>query len=386
MSPDPSPSMFEVLLRALLIVVWRFLTLETIWCEAAAAVPQRYVEIRVPFIAAEPVIDAAVAGEDVVVVSGERSDRRVLRSTPRDEPEVLMPTMQRVVPGGEYLFARGSRWWYGVAVKRDGVQETRFVLDDGTSSVVPVSGRYLSLWIPLKTVTPRALVLSTSDSGMPVATEIDANGPTRTWQMPMDLGRLASAELLPDGRIAVVTNHKDSKQLTLLLLADDDQIRIISLGYKMTVQLATAVDSRGRIAIATSTTDRRVDGTVIDLSRVPVEPKWRELRQGIRVTGGLGELQVASVSEGFAVAWVNRSESPPQLETGNLHASHGDGAFLNVGAVADRGGDAVFSLRSEDGEPVFTWDDGAHLLTRRLPASIAGYLLIERMAEAYCGR
>lgn len=378
--------MFELLLRELLIAVWRFLALETMWCEAAAAVPQSYAEIRVPFIAAEPVLDAAVAGEDFVVVSGESSDRRLLRSTPRDEPEVLMPTVQRVVPGGEYLFARGSRWWYGVAVKRNGVQGTYFVSEDGSSSVIPVSGQYLSLWIPLKIVTPRALVLSMSDSGMPVATEIDTNGPVRTWQLPMDLGRLASAELLPDGRIAVVTNDKDSRHLTLLLLADDDRIEIISLGYKMAIQLATAVDSQGRVAIATSTTDRRVDGTVIDLSRVPMEPKWRELRQGSRVTGGLGELQVASVSDGFAVAWVNRSESPPRLETGNLHASHGDGAFLNVGAVADRGGGAVFSLRSEDGEPVFTWDDGFHIMTRRLPASIAGYLLIERMAEAYCGR
>jgi hypothetical protein len=204
--------------------------------------------------------------------------------------------------------------------------------------------------------------------------------------MPMQVGRLTSAELLPDGRIAVITHHKDSQRLSLLLLADDDRIDIVSLGYKMAIQLATAVDSSGRIAIATFTADRRVDGTVIDPARAPAESNWRELRSGIRLLGGTGELQVAPVSDAFVVAWINRSEIPPRLEVGNLHAAYAGGPFLTVGPLADRGRDTFFSLRSEDGEPVLTWDDGTYIMTRRLPASLAGYSLIERMAALYCDR
>ncbi len=375
--------MFEIL-WALLLSTIRLLALEAMWCEAAAAVMERYPESRVPFVVTEPVLQVAMAGEDVIVVSGVSSDRRLVRSTPHHEIEELMPRTQRLPMGGEYLFARGSRWWYGLAGSRHGVRGTYFVSDDGSSSVVPTAGRGPLFWLPLNGDVPRALEVSDGDEGL-LATEIAAGGPLRTWHLPFPLGRLTSAEYLPDGRIAVVTQHRESGRVTILLLADDDHIDIRALGYKMAIQLATAIDSSGRLAIATATMDRRVDGAVVDPTRA-ADPKWRELRRGIRLQGGTGELQVTPVSDGFVVAWINRSESPPRLESGNLRAGSA-GGFFTIGDLLERkGGETFFSLRSEDGEPVFIRDDGVHILTRRLPASVIGFDLIRRLSARWCGR
>jgi hypothetical protein len=364
--------MFEIL-WALALKVTRFLLLEAMWCVAATAALERYAQSPVPFVVTEPVLDAAMAGDDLVVVSN--SERRVLRSTPRGGTEVLMPATRPLVPGGEHLHVHGSRWWYGLAGTRDGSRGTYFVSDDGTSNTILATGVFLNLWVPLKTETPRALELSVDADHQPIAVEINASGPVRSWRLPMVLGRSTSAEILPDGRIALVAHHKDSARLTLLLLDADDQIDIISLGHKMLIQLATAVDSSGRLAIATATTDRRVDGTVVDPAHA-AEPTWRELRRGIRLEGGASDLQVTPVSDGFMVGWINRSESPPQLEAGNLN---GGGVFLSVGTLFDRGRNTFFALRNVEGEPVFTWDDGEHLVTRSLPPSISGYHLIERL-------
>jgi hypothetical protein len=376
--------MFDLLWAWLLFAV-RFLALDPIPCEIAAAVSERYSASPLPFIAiAEPVVDAALAGGDVVVVSGRDAQRRVLRSTPRGGMEVLMQDTQRLAVGGEYLFARGTRWWYGVAGTRDGDAGTFFVSDDGTSTRVPVSGLYTYLWLPLKSDAPRALELSTGVDGEPIAAEIDTAGSVRSWHLPMLLGRATAAEIVADGRIALVTQQKASGRLTLLLLGDEDRVDIIALGYKMILQLATAVDASGRLAIATATTDRRVDGAVIDPDHA-TEPKWRELRQGIRLGSWAGELQVTPAPGGFVVAWINHSESPPLLEAGSLSAGSAGGEVFTIGEVADRSRDTCFSLRTEDNEPVVTWDDGNHLVTRRLPASIPGNALIERLSTWYCG-
>lgn len=364
-----------------LIAAARMLALDSVWCEPAAAVVRHYAESVVPFVVTEPLLDAAMAGDDVVVVSGVSPSRRLVRTSPRLGTEVLMPPTERQGIGGEYLHARAGRWWYAVAGQRGGVKGTYFVTDDGTATTVPLSGLFLTNWLPLKTDAPRVLELSTAEDGSALATDVHADGPLRSWRLPLPPGRLSSAELLPDGRIALVTHHKDSGRLTLLLLGDEDRIDIYALGYKMLIQLATAVDASGRIAIATATGDQRVDGTIIVPGR-PGDPQWRQLRRGIRQMAWSGELQMVAVKEGFVAAWINRNETL-RLETANLSADYANPPVLAIGTLLDQGINTFYSLRAEEGEPVFTWDDGSRIVTRRLPASISGYVLSEAIA-AHC--
>jgi hypothetical protein len=371
--------MFEIL-WLFVTATQRALALETMWCDAGAAAERRYAESTVPFVISEPPLDAAMMDGDVVVVSDVGGERKVLRSSPGGGTEVLLPETRKLVPGGELLFASGLDWWYGLAGTRQGAKGLYFVSGNGASGVVPLSRPSAHRWLMLKSGALRALELSTSGEGVPVATEVHAAGPVRSWHLPFDLGRLTSAEILPDGRVAVVTHHDRSARLTLLLLDDDDRIEIIQLGYKMMIQLATAIDSAGHLAIATATTDHRVDGTVIDPTHAE-EPKWQSVRRGVRLGGWNGDIQTVPVSEGFVIAWVNRSESPPRLEAANLSAG---GAFMIIGALLDRDRDTFFSLRTEDNEPVFIWDDGRRVVMRRLPASIGGYQLIELLTSRYC--
>lgn len=367
--------MLDRLVR-LLVVAAHLLAVDGIWCDAGTAVEQRYRESRVPSAVGDPVLGSAVAADEVITVSGTGAQRRVVRSAPRSGPEVLLEVEARIVPGGEYLFAGEGNWWYGIAAVHDHVQSTIFVSDAGRA-VVPINGVMLVRWLPLRSETPRALELTISRDGAPMATEIDAGGALRSWHLPMPLSPATSAEILPDGRIAMVTQQRESKRLFLLLLGNDDHVDTVSLGYKMLLQLATAVDRSGHLAVATTTTDQRVDGAVIDPAHAG-EPVWRELRREVRLSGSAGELQAAALSEGFAVSWINRSASPPRLEAGNLYDGHGGGGVRTIGTVTDR---AYFALRTENGEPVWTWDDGRDVLRRRLPASLDGFDWIAGMAE-----
>jgi hypothetical protein len=369
-------------LLALLASAARILFGAAFWYDATSAVVGRYPETRVPFVVTDVVVDAAVAGDNVIVVSGSGEQRRVVRSGRRGEVETLLDIEKRLVSGGESLVAQGEHWWYGVTAVRDGVQSTLFVTDEG-SSVVPVSGALLVRWLPLQSESPRALEVSYASDGSPMATEINARGPLRSWHLPMLFFTATSAALLPDGRIAVVTAQKDSSHLYLFLLGDNDHIDMVSLGYRMLLQLAIAVDGGGRIVIAVSTTDHRVVAASIDPAH-PAEPVWRQLREGVQLSSYAREVQVVAVAGGAVASWINRSVTPPRIEASNVYATHAPAEFRAIGPVIDRGRNTAATLRVDGGEPVWTWDDGAHLLMRRLPASIDGYVWLEHIAE-WCG-
>jgi len=370
------------LLLALLASAARFLFGVSLWCDASGAVIERYPEARVPFVVTDTVVDAAVAGDNVIVVSGSGEKRRVVRSGRLGEVETLLDVEKRLV-AGESLVSQGEHWWYGVTAVRDGVPSTLFVSDEG-SSVVPITGAMLVRWLPLRpSETPRALEVSFASDGSPMATEINAHGPLRSWHLPMMFSNATSATLLPDGRIAVVTQDKGASHLYLFVLSNNDRITTVSLGYMMLLQLAMAVDGgSGRIVIAVSTTEHRVVAAAIDPAHP--EPVWRQLREGVKLSSYAREIQVVSVAGGAVASWVNRSVAPPRIEASNVYTTHAPAEFRTIGSVIDRFRNTFFTLRDDGGEPVWTWDDGSHLLMRRLPASIDGYVWIEYVADR-CG-
>lgn len=367
-------------LLAVLTFIAQLLSGASLWCDGSSAVILRYRETRMPFVPVDDVIvNAAVAGDSVVVVTQSGEGRRVIRSGRRGEVETLLNVDKRIALG-EALVVQGEHWWYGVPAVRDGIQSTFFVSDEG-SSIVPISGVVLARWLPLQSETPRALEVSFASDGSPMATEITAQGPLRSWHLPMQFSAATSAAPLPDGRIAVVTHQKDA-HLYLFLLGDNDHMDTVSLGYLTLLQLAIAADAGGRIVLAASTNDHRVVGASIDPAH-PAEPVWRQLRGGVQLSSNAGEVKVVAVTSGAVATWINRSAVPPRIEASNVHATHSPAEFRAIGSVVDRGRNTFASLRIEGGEPVWTWDDGTNLLTRRLPASIDGFVWIERLA-AWC--
>jgi len=380
------------ILTTLILTIARFFALDQIWCDAAEATAMRAAQEPIPFFVREAVHDVAVVERDVIVVTGLAPERQLVRSSGRREDETLVTATQKGSLGGDWLMADEHRWWYGTMGEHDGCIDTTFVRDDGEgdgeieTSAVPAAGSPPYIWLPLKGDKPRALQLSFGDTGNLLLTEIDPTGALRSWHLPWrsHVTHAQSAERLPDGRIAYVTHQNGGDRLMLVLLGDNERADIVMLGYAMTVQLATAVDSAGRLAIVSSMKDRRILGTVIDPDH-PVPLTWHELGTEARLTGNMRELQVIATSDGFVAAWLSRGgEERSQLLARELKTNRAGIAAIGIGEPLDRNREIFFSLRGEGGEPVFYWDDGRQLVRRRLPVSLAGYDFVQGLASLFC--
>ncbi|MDP9362176.1 MAG: hypothetical protein M3P29_12075 [Acidobacteriota bacterium] len=76
---------------------------------------------------------------------------------------------------------------------------------------------------------------------------------------------------------------------------------------------------------------------------------------------------------------------PLRLQARELKSDHAGAWAVDIGQPT--GSRAVFfTLCSDGNEATFFWDDGRHLVTRRMPSSLAGYDLIERLAAYFCPR
>jgi len=104
---------------------------------------------------------------------------------------------------------------------------------------------------------------------------VDWNGATRSWQWPpvnhQWLSRVV-AELLPDGRIALLFNDKG---LSMTLLGDEGRFVTFTLRNLRVHEFDAAIDGAGRIAVVAARNDSGViDAAVIDAAH-PDHAEWR---------------------------------------------------------------------------------------------------------------
>ncbi len=200
------------------------------------------------------------------------------------------------------------------------------------------------------------------------------------------------AELLPDGRIALFAYNLHTGSCALFLLGKDGRVATVDVGNAVGGSLVTAVDAAGNIALVTSG-GNCVLGAVVN----PQDPKpvvWRLLSSVADVVTvpsavsylSTDELRVAAVSNGFVAAWVTHSGTrEPRLYARELREGSVGAWPVEVGQPSgsrDTFSHDAFSDVHADGDGLrFYWDDGRNLVTRRLPASVSGFQLVQWLGE-----
>jgi hypothetical protein len=385
------------------------------WCAVAQSADAYFAVTRTGMVASPVgyggIRYAGVAGGETVIVSHgrrwppppKRDDHYYEDDLHRDitrqrageadtRVRVAMPlsksTVTSTIPGSRasdgFVIVEND-WWYATLDDEDGAGATTFVKSDGTrkTHIRPSSAQNHAWWlVPIQGEEPRVLEITAAGADT-VIREVDWRGEQRSWQLrEVSLPRpLLTAELLPDGRIALFSNEAG---LSMYLLADDGSARMVVLRNLLIRQFDTAIDDAGRIAIVAARKDEAaIDAVVADPTSLG-NAQWNSLDHAAVVTGNLRELQVAAAKNGFVAAWINDREGR-RIEATELDARGRRGPVAEVGQASPRGREVFFEMQPLHEELLFWWDDGEHLVHRRLPLSLAGYALMRDLTQRFCG-
>jgi hypothetical protein len=304
------------------------------------------------------------------------------------------------------FFLTGKDWWYATLDDRDDAAATTFVRSDGSRATFArpqaaagaANMTHSDSWqlavIPGE--KPRALEL-TYHNDETIVREVDWNGATRSWHLPpvsYERAVRMVAQPLPDGRIALLSNHDG---LSLYLLADDGHADTITLRNVRVQQFDAAIDGAGRIAIvaarnaivATRNANSAphdtgsIDAAIIDPAH-PDHAEWSSLRHDVRVTGGYGDVRIVTTPDGFAAAWINELDGR-RIDAADVDRRGHGGPVVEIGRPSPRGQAFLGVQTRHDEELRFWWDDGEHLFQRRLPVSLTGYDAVGYFAQIFCG-
>jgi len=305
-----------------------------------------------------------------------------------------------IQPLSDAFVVNGSAWWYATLDDRDGAIATTFLKSDGSSATYarpqPVSEQTNAAssnsWqlIAIPGEKPRMLEL-TYATETTIAREVDWSGASRSWQLPPvsfeHPGRMV-AEPLPDGRIALLSN---ADGLSLYLLGDEGHVDSFPLRNLRVQQFDAALDDAGRLAIAAarnavarSATDTgTIDVAIVDPAH-PDAAVWSPLRHDVRVGADSHAVQLVATPDGFAVAWINEAGGT-RVEAASIDRRGHGGAVVDVGSPSTRFIAPFLGMQARHEELLFWWEDGEHLVQRRLPASLTGYAFADELARRFCG-
>jgi hypothetical protein len=372
---------------AFLLLLARLLATDPAVCDAARAAIRASAAQPQPYFGDSPLHDAALVGEALIVATGAGRERTLIRSTRRGDDTLQSLTLR----GGrshEEIVVRGARWWYGGTVDHEGAPATELLSDDGSGAVamttVPMRGRGPYLFLPLRGEQPRGLQISAEESGGTLLVEVDATHALRSWHLPpMNLmnARIA-AEPLPDGRIAFFTVR--APRFELVILRDQEQFATATLREAEPFQFATAVDPAGRIGIVTVTVapgGEEVEGAVLDVDHAAAAA-WHLLSRDARLAAWPAmELRLAAAAHGFVAAWVDRAQRRRlTLQACDLTPAS-EPTVADIGEpVEGRLFGAFFAMQPSGDDLLFFWDDGRHIVMRRLTGSIAQIAATQRTA------
>jgi hypothetical protein len=415
---------FEIIGR-LLREIFRFFFATGFWCalmqlaNATFAVTQTTYIIRPVPIAANPIHHVAATEDETLVLTVAipagrdhafyREIAKVGREGLEGPVRVRIPLTTRttwiIAPLSDGFFLAGKDWWYVTLDDHDDAAATTFVRSDGSRATFArpqaaadaTNMSHSTSWqlVVVPGEKPRALELTYHDDETLVR-EVDWSGATRSWRLPpvsyQHAARLV-AQPLPDGRIALLTNHDG---LSLFLLADDGQVDTVTLRNVRIQQFDAAIDATGRLAIVaarnavvptrnantTPNDTGTIDAAIIDPAR-PDRAEWSALRHDVRVTGTSHDVQVVTTPGGFVAAWINELGERRIEAAGVDRRGHG-GTVVEVGRPSPRGGPFLGLQTKHDEELLFWWDDGEHLYQRRLPISLEGYAALDDFAQSVC--
>jgi hypothetical protein len=411
------------IITTILAEIARFFSCGALWCalmqlgNATFGAMQTTYVIPPTTMARNPVHDAGATDDGTFVVavalpSGhDRTFHREIAKIGReglDEPvRVSIPLTPRsswvIESESDGFFVTETAWWYATLDDRavDGCftecksLATTFVKSDGsrvTHVRPPVAIDASRLWqtIVIPGEEPRALEFAYFPD-VTIAREVEWSGKSKSWRLPpvdpKHPGRRV-AEPLPDGRIALLSN---SSGISLYLLSADGGVEAVPLRNLRIEAFDAAVDGAGRIAIvaarnaiATAPKDTgTIDVAIVDPAH-PDRAEWSPLRHDVRVTGHHRQVQVVATPGGFAAAWINEADRR-RIEAAEIDRRGHGGTVVAVGEPSSGTMMPFLRLQRRQDELLFWWDDGVHLIQRRLPGSLEGYALIDDLARRFCG-
>jgi hypothetical protein len=322
-----------------------------------------------------------------------------VRTAGVEEPvRVRIPLNRRSTWTGDSLsegfFVTGAEWWYATLDDRDGAGATTFVKSDGSRATYarPHAADESRSWqlVLIPGEQPRAIEITYLDD-QTIARAVDWSGESKSWQLPpvsfLRRSRMV-AQPLPDGRIALLSNHDG---LSMYLLASEGHVDAITLRNLRIEQFDAAINGAGRLAIVaarnaivTAPNDTgTIEAAIIDPAH-PDRAEWSALRHDVRVKGILRNVQLVTTPDGFAAAWINELDGRRIEATDVDRRGHG-GPVVEVGRPSSRGEAAFLGVQAKHDELLFWWEDGVHLVQRRLPASLKGYAILNELAQRFCG-
>lgn len=387
--------MLLTILWSFLLALFRFLLAASLWGDVAGRTTGRSPVQQVPFVIKQPLRNAAIVGDSLVVLSGKEDwgDRRLVVSTSREGDRTLAALSLSSAYGPEAFVARGGGWWYATTRQPVEGQATLFISDNGSGNVEtnvvhhPEELANFESWIPVKGGEPRVLLALQRAQGFDM-TEIDSTGPLRTWHLDRtDIvwGR-EGAEFLPDGRIALMTYSRRPDKTQLLLFGNFGWVEKIDLSDAWPGVTATAVDSSGDIALVSGGGDLVVGAVFNPAHPMPLIWHWLANLYEPNYPNAVNhlaprEVRVTAVRDGFVVAWVTHPHAArPRLYARELKAGYMGAWSAEIAAPANSR-EIFFDMQTSGGEVRFYWDDGRNLVTRQLPASVSGFQLVQWLGE-----
>ena len=410
--------MLEIAIQFVLQIV-RMCFATGLWCAIMELFAARFGATQTPFavpptpLLPTPLRRVAAAGDKAFVLTFSVGRGVVYRDIATVERTGLDAPVRLQIPltprsswaahrQSEGFVVTGTDWWYATLDDRDGAAATTFVKSDGARVTYPKAKapgatpdtRDLTnsnSWpmVAISGDTPRILEMTYTVAAT-IVTQLDWSGATKTWQLPpLSEDHFATLVALPlaDGRIALITNHDG---LSIYFLADAGEVTTVALRNLRIQQFDAVLDGAGRMAIVAArnanfrvTNDTgTIDAAVIDPAH-PELAEWSPLRHDVRVLGSALGIHVVPTADGFAAAWVNDLANRRIEATDVDRRGHG-GRIVEVGNASPRGELGFFDMQAKGDALLFWWDDGAHLIQRRLPESLKGYTAVRELAKSLC--
>lgn len=302
-------------------------------------------------------------------VSPVADEFHLLRWSPERGPEPLARPFVLAFGLREWLRAdRDGGWWYSAVGTRENVVGATFVQEEEQQFVrVPFEGP--EVWLPLDVPQPRGLYVHDTAEGTRFD-DVRHDGVVRSWIVSGRrevLPERWTAEALPDGRVAVIALQPRTAEdilrarVVLTILGNDPLSEVVLDERDDLVRVTSAMGTGGRMALVLQTNTALLGAIVDPLQPTAVE--WQPL------SGDSAIPKVIASGDDFVVAWTSNNV----LRARTLKRE----ATVDVATIVSRDDRRrFFSVEADGDELLFYWQ-GDHLGTRRLPANLAGFALLD---------
>ncbi len=294
------------------------------------------------------------------------------------------------------VFRTDRGWWFSRQGEEGVVSSGFFVVSDGTihETRVNLPPSDQTAWLPLRGPEPRGVFVSVADeprtlqirdvkpAGLQLIGALPwlETGPRRTL-----MSSRWSAEVLSDGRIAVVTTDEAGDEETIKLHVFGGEENHVALPCTLAIDhpIDTAVDEAGRLAIVGLSKDGRVVAMIAQIDQVQsVSCRVISASDETAAKPPFGTPSVEWTGEGFVAAWIRDDGTVRACELRNLAAAP---LVVDIGHDANVDHPLRQLLHSTAENVVFVWRTrSGEIVQRWMPKEMVGYTVTMDLLRRFC--